>query len=141
MDTNGKISINEYLNDKSLLEINYIPFHQKKQIVDDIISEVINSSGKIDTTLIRRISTEIFISVLTNINMGLEDENGLQGYDQLLYTDELDGLINLIGNGYFELKKILDEQISDYIRNDSNPIPVLEGILSYLQIINNKEDE
>lgn len=140
MDTNKKISITEYLNDKSLLELNYIPFHQKKQFIDDIISEVINSSGKIDTTLIRRISTEIFISALTNIDMGLADENGLQGYDQLCYKNELNNLTNSLGYEYIELQKILNEQVSDYIRIESNPVFALNKILDYLGA-NNKDGE
>ena len=84
-ESNTKISVYDYYNDNNKLEITFTPFDTKLQIVSNIISEVIKSVGGINTSLLRRISTEIFIETITNIDMKIQDENGLSGFDQLYF--------------------------------------------------------
>ena len=134
---NNKISAIEYINNNELLEVSYIPFDQKMQVVSDVLSEVINSVGGLNTTLLRRVSTEVFIETITNIDMGIVDENGLKGFDQLCYNNQLDVLKNAIGHEYIEFETILNERVSDYIRIETNPAVTISSI--YNQLKNNTD--
>jgi hypothetical protein len=134
---NNKISAIEYINNNELLEVSYIPFDQKMQVVSDVLSEVINSVGGLNTTLLRRVSTEVFIETITNIDMGIVDENGLSGFDQLCYYNQLNTLKTVIGNEYIEFETILKERISDYIRIETNPAVTISSI--YNQLKNNTD--
>ena len=116
-----KISVNEFLNNSDLLEITYTPFYTKLQIVTKILNSVINATGEINTSIIRRISTQVFIENITNIDMSIKDENDLDGYDKLCYLNKLSDLKKLIGLEYIEFENILNERLMDYIRIETNP--------------------
>ena len=124
----NKISVMDYVNDNDLLEVSYIPYDEKMQIVSHVLNGVINSVGGLNTSILRRIATEVFIESISNIDLGIEDENGLKGFDQLCYLGEMDQLKNLLGNEYAEFQKILDERVQDYIRMETNPALTINAI-------------
>ena len=124
----NKISVTDYLKDNTLLELTYLPFESKLQIVSHIMTGMIESLGGLNTSLLRRISTETFIESITNIDMSVEDENNLKGFDQLCYKNELENLKEVLGNEYAELQKILDERVADYIRMETNPALIINSI-------------
>lgn len=128
----NKISVMDYVNDNDLLEVSYIPYDEKMQIVSHVLNGVINSVGGLNTSILRRISTEVFIESITNIDLGVEDENGLKGFDQLCYLGELDQLKIFLGNEYIEFQKILDEHVQDYIRMETNPALTINAIYNQL---------
>ena len=128
----NKISVMDYVNDNDLLEVSYIPYDEKMQIVSHVFNSVINSVGGLNTSILRRISTEVFLESITNIDLGVEDENGLKGFDQLCYLGELDQLKIFLGNEYIEFQKILDEHVQDYIRMETNPALTINAIYNQL---------
>ena len=142
MDTNNnvieikKISVSDYLRDNTLLEVKYLPFDVKLDIVSQVINNVIKSVGGLNQSLLRRVSTDIFIESITNIDMGLKDENDLEGFDQLCFHGELDNFINALGNEYQELVLILNERVNDYIRIETNPsvtiMKIYEQVTAYM---------
>lgn len=129
---NNKITVQDYLNNKDLLEATYIPFEEKLTIVSNAIRSSVEALGGLNTTMLRRVTTEIFIDAITNLDLVTVDDNGLSGYDQLCYKDELYPLINRLGNEYEEFQKILDERIDDYIRTETNPAITINAI--YAQV-------
>lgn len=116
-----KYSVYDYLEDKSILVLNYIPFDSKLQIVTQIIKNVIDAVGVLNSTLLRRVATETIIEIITNLDLGIKDENGLSGYDQLCYHREFDNLIESIEYEYNSFQDIINEQVSDFIRINNNP--------------------
>lgn len=125
----GKISVQEYLADKSLLNVVYIPFDDKLSIVSRILNGLVGATQGLNSSLLRRISTEVFIEALTNIKMNVvNEENGLDGFDQLLFTQELDSLKMMLGAQYEEFEDILDEYVQDYIRTETNPSVTIQAI-------------
>ena len=125
---NDKISVGEYINDNSLLSIQYIPFDSKMRIVRHVISGVIDAVGGLNTSLLRRISTEVIIESITNIDMNKKDENDLSGFDQLCLNNCLEQLKTQIGSEYNEFEKILNETVSDYLRIETNPALTINKI-------------
>ena len=128
-----KISVSDYLKDKTLLEVTYLPFDTKLQIVSHVLGGMIESIGGLNTSFLRRISTEVFIDSITNIDMNIVDENDLKGFDQLCFHRELENLEDALGNEYAELQKILDERVADYIRTEINPAVTINAI--YNQVV------
>ena len=125
---NNKISVADYINEPTLLKLQYMPFDSKLQIIGHVFTGMINAVGGLNTTLLRRLSVEAFIDAVTNIDMNIRDNNGLDGFDQLCYHNELGGLIELMGNEYIEFKKMLDERTADYIRIETNPSVTINQI-------------
>lgn len=134
LEINDKISVADYLNNKDLLMVSYIPFDTKMQIVNHVVLGTINSIGGLNTTLLRRISTEMFIESITNIDMKITDENGLSGFDQLCFHNKLDELKLLIGREYLEFDKILSERVDDYIRTETNPSVTINAIYDQIKV-------
>lgn len=126
--SDNKISVKEYVENKNLLEVNYVPYDNKLQIVSHVLNGVVSSVGGLNTSLLRRIATEVFIESISNIDMSIEDENGLGGFDQLCYLGELSGLKAMMGNEYIEFQTILDERVQDYIRTETNPAVTINAI-------------
>ena len=123
-----KISIKEYIDNNELLEMEFIPFDTKMEIVSQVINQVIKTVGGLNTSLLRRISTEVFVEAITNIDMSMEDENGLGGFDQLYFYNKFDDFIGLINREYSQFAQILDERIADYIRIETNPSVTIQAI-------------
>ena len=123
-----KISVENYIENNALLEIVYTPFDKKMEIVSHVLTGIINSLGGLNTALLRRISTEVFIEAISNIDMSIVDENELSGYDQLCFKNELENLIIYLGSEYIEFEKILSERVSDYIRTETNPAVTINAI-------------
>lgn len=138
---NNKISVQEYLNNKELLEVVYIPFDSKITIVSKVMQGLINATGGINTSMLRRIFTEVVIENISNIDMGIVDENDLKGFDQLCLANALDELKSLLGNEYKEFERILNEYLSDYIRVETNPAitisRIYEQILDFSSVVLN----
>jgi hypothetical protein len=117
-----RISVIEYLQNPGELELNYTPYNIKAEIVDVILSQVIteNEMKKIDSALLDRVSTQIFIESATNIDMSIESEEGLDGYDLLCLNDELDHVIFVIGTEFDRFKEILDLKVADFYRYENS---------------------
>lgn len=128
-----KISVDDYIADKSLLHLTYIPFDNKMEIISQIINGVIKSVGGLNSSLLRRISIEIIIESISNIDMNAINKSGLKGFDELLYRSELNNLVELLGDEYMEFNRILNERISDYIRIETNPAITIEKIYEQLK--------
>ena len=118
----NRISVMDFINDNSLLEVTYTPFDQKLEIVTRILNATIETVGEINTSIVRKISTQVFINNITNIDLSVKDKNGLDGYDQLCYCNQLDVLKSLISSEYIEFETILTERISDYARVMNSPV-------------------
>ena len=117
----SKISVKEYVDNNELLEVGYLPFDRKMEIAGYVLRGVTQALGGLNSSMLRRVATEVFIENITNIDLNIEDENGLKGFDQLCYSRELDKLLLYLGDEYTEMKRILDEYVSDYIRTETNP--------------------
>lgn len=128
----NKISVQEYVKDNGLLEVSYIPYDDKMSIVSHVLNGVIKSVGGLNTSLLRRIATEVFIESISNINLSIEDINGFKGFDQLCYLGEMNKLKAQLGDEYQELQTMLDERVQDYIRTETNPAVTIEAIYNQL---------
>lgn len=132
-ERSNKISIDEYIGNHDLLQLTYIPFDNKLEIVSHIINGTIGAVGGLNTSLLRRVSTEAFIESITNIDMNIINESGLKGFDELLYRNELDNLVEILGNEYRQLQTILNEMVSDYIRTETNPSVTINRIYDQIK--------
>ena len=137
-ENSTKISVYDYYKDNNILEIMFTPFDTKLQIVSNIMSGVISSVGGINTSLLRRISTEIFIETITNIDMKIKDKNGLSGFDQIYFYNVMDTLKNDMGGEYREFENIMSERLSDYIRIETNPAVTINNIYNQVKDYYNK---
>lgn len=137
-NTTERINIDNYLANKELLQLTYIPFDSKMEIVSHLINGVINSVGGLNTSLLRRISSEVFIESISNIDMGAVNESGLTGFDELLCKREFDSLIDVLGSEYVEFQTILNERVADYIRIETNPAVTINAIYNQVTETLNK---
>lgn len=127
-----KISVKEYLENEKLLKVvGYIPYVEKVNIVDSIVKQiyvVINGTYNLDSVLLDRVKSQIFIEQCTNLNLSIiDEEENLDGYDLLKKTDKYDIVIRYIENEVNELERILKLRIDDFIRDKAS----VKGILSY----------
>ena len=140
----NKISVTEYLEDKGLLEINYIPYDVKSNIVDVILSKVSTAGeiNKLDSALLHRISTQVFIESITNIDMSIESEENLNGYDLLCLYDELDSLIDTIIDEFERFEHILELKVEDFHRYNTSTSATLLSLKNVLsKFVKKKSDE
>lgn len=140
----NKISVSEYLKDNGLLEINYIPYDVKLDIVDVVLSQVISDDvmPKVDGALLKRVSTEVFIETITNIDMSIKSEVDLGGYDELCLNNELDYLIELIEDEFDRFNEVLDSKLNDFYRyNNSTGFVLMSLKNSLVKFINKKTNE
>ena len=124
----NKINVDEYLENKELLELKYIPFDVKYEIISTLITGFIKIVGGINSALLKRIVIETIIENVTNIDLTSVSETGLKGYDQLCYKNELNNLIDLIGNEYKIFYSMYEDYVSDYIRSENNPSFAISNI-------------
>ena len=123
-----RISVKEYAENRNLLELNYVPYEQRVEICRTILSQCINLDdyASVDSVLLDRVKTEIFISSITNLDFSETDENELDGYDQLCYYELLDETIDLCGSFYKQFEHILELMLKDYADNEAS----LKGYLN-----------
>lgn len=125
------ISVNEYKNNKDLLEISYIPFRQKCNIVDIFLDEHIKSVGgnffDIDKALFEASKICAFIQVCTNLDLSTDDDE--DPLDVLLKNNLLNELIDTVRDQYDVFEKILALKI-ETIKDSYNAGKVLEDIQS-----------
>jgi len=121
------ISILDFINDNNLLEITYVPFDVKVEIVKTIISTVAENAGYLDSSVLRRVAFETMVNTITNIDMNIECEYGLKGYDYLCYSDSEATLLSHIGPQYDQFWRILEEQVRDYKDGTFRDNEVSEG--------------
>lgn len=123
----NKISVSQYLENEDLLEINYVPYDVKREIVDTIIFQVTRygEMKNIDTALLHRVSCEIFIESITNINMSIVNENNLGGYDVLCMNNALDELLYEIDEEYSRFLEILEYKLSDFHKQNTSTAAIL----------------
>jgi len=142
--SDNKISVSNYLENVELLEIDYTPYDVKVDIVDVILSQVIidDEMEKIDSALLKRISTQIFIESITNIDMSIKSDNGLDGYDELCLLNELDDLLNLIFDEYSRFENILELKVADFYRYKNSTSSTLLSLKNKLsKFVKEKSDE
>lgn len=136
-----KISVREYLDNPELIEVYYTQYDLKVNICDVILDQVIKKDGcyyYIDSSLLDRIKTQVIIESVTNIDLSIEDEVGLNGYDLLCKEDRLDDLLNSIPEEFNRFNKILELKVKDFNNNNGS----LRGFLHYSKIeIINKYNE
>lgn len=137
----NKISVIQYIENEDLLEISYTPYSVKKEIVNTIVSQVTNKGDMrtIDTALLNRVSCEIFIEAITNIDMSIEDENKLSGYDLLCMNNKLDDLLFEVSDEYGRFVEILECVVSDFIRNNNSTSATLLFIVKKLTSFGNEK--
>ena len=127
---NKKISVKEYIDNKDLLTVRtYIPYSEKVKIIDSVMKQVcvsINGTYNLDSVLLDRVKTQIFIEQCTNLDLSIMYDN-LDGYDLLKYYDEFNYIMYLIDEEFEELERILQLRINDFIRDKAS----VKGILSY----------
>lgn len=107
------ITMEQFLNDNMLLQLQYLDFNTKLEIALSIVTALINNSGYINQSLLRRFSVETIIEAISNIDMKEKCSNGLSGYDYMCYTE----------NGYEVIKKYLNpqfEQFMEIIKEQAN---------------------
>ena len=120
---NEKISVKEYFENKELLELAYVPYERKVEICRIIIEQcanVYNEYHTIDSVLLSRVSREVFIDAITNLNLSVKDEQGLDGYDQLCMKDELNYIIEECDYLYAQFEEILELMLKDYYNNEGS---------------------
>ena len=126
----NRISAKEYLDNNELLEVvNYIPYVNKVDIIDAIMREVcrnVNGTYTLDSVLLDRIKTQIFIEYYTNLDLSVLYE-GMDGYDLLTSAYERELLIDKFRKEYEELERILGLRLNDYIRDKAS----VKGVLHY----------
>lgn len=116
----NKISVKEYLENKEILELNYIPYEQRVEICNVILDQctsIFEDYNTLNSVLLERVKTEIFISYITNLDFSIKDENELDGYDQLCLNNELDALIYECDYLYEQFENILELMLNDYYHN------------------------
>ncbi len=135
MDNNieRKISVEEYLENINLLEIHYTKYYDKMEIVDTILSKIIvhdSSPRTINTAILDRVATQVFIEAITNLDLSIVDEDGLDGYDLLCYEDELNDLLSISGiaNEYSIFRDILEKRINDFYNYENNIAVAINNI-------------
>ena len=113
------ISVREYLEDKNKLELNYLTYGKKMDLVDIILENVINRETRpatINTAVLKNIAVQTFIQNITNIDLSEELNNGENGYDILCYTNSLNELLMTIKTEYDVLEEMLNDRINDFYR-------------------------
>lgn len=130
---NNKISAKQYVDNNDLLEVSYVTYEDKVRICDIVLSQVVSDIGyvMIDSALLERVSTQIFIENLTNIDMDVLDENGLSGYDTLCYYDELEYLVEILSD-FDRMKHILNLKVEDFYRNQGSLKGYLHTLRNYI---------
>lgn len=133
MNENTKISVKDYLENKELLQLNYVPYETKKDICKVILEQcagVTNDYYVLNSVLLDRVKKEIFITSISNLDFSIKNEIELDGYDQLCLNDELDELIDVCGYLYDQFDKILELMLKDYYDNEMS----LRGYLHRLKL-------
>lgn len=139
-----KISVEEYLENNELLKTYYTPFETKREIVDVIVSQVVEDKGmkKIDQTFLYRIATQVFIETITNIDMSIKSNSGLDGYDVLCLNDALNELIDMISTEFDRFDSILKLKLDDFYRYENSTSSILLSLKKNLSdFFKKKTDE
>ncbi len=131
-----KISLKNYLENKDLLELTYTPYEDKMKIIDLImdgcIVETTDGLVKIDSVVLERVSTEMFLSSITNIDMEESLENGLTVYDELCRVGEINNLIDRCGLEYKLFSDILYLRKKDFDKTNESIYTVINFIFEQL---------
>ena len=112
-----KISVNEYMVDRSKLEVVYIPYYVKIKIITKSIYEFLKRYGYVNSSMVKLIGFQTYVEYITNLDMSSEDENNLLGFDILKYNNRYNDLIIDLGDEYKDFENILAEQLDDYKRD------------------------
>lgn len=109
-----KISASEYVSDKTLLKLNYIPHNTKVSIINTIMAQTLKSDSVVDWVLLDRVSTQIFIETITNLDLSVTDDQGLDGYDTLMFHGVMNNVIESCGTEYQIFRDILKAKVDAY---------------------------
>lgn len=119
----NKISVEDYLLDKDMLETIYIPYEKKVEIVNTILDNF--DKSKIDSARLNYIFDYVIITTITNIDLDIESNDGFNGYDLLCYEKEFEELILEIEYEYNKFKEILQYKLNDIYHYESNQIKIV----------------
>ena len=124
----NKISVKEYLDNKEKLALIYVPYERKVNICDVILSQVLNKDGfaTIDSVLLERVKTQIIIESMSNLDLSIQNESGLNGYDLLSLNNELE--VFEVNPEFEKFNKIIDLRLKDFYNENAS----LRGYLKYL---------
>lgn len=125
------ISVNEYMNNNSLLEVYYTPFGYKLDLVDTILDNVIDRSTTphtINIALLKNISDHLFIQEITNLDLSEEANDGSDGYDLLCQFNLLPKLLDSISDEYQRMNSILNDRLNDFYRYEYSIAKVFHDI-------------
>lgn len=136
-DNNTKISVENYLASPELIEVYYVPYETKVNICNVILNQVIKKDGcmyYIDSALLDRVKTQVVIESITNLDLSIKDENGLDGYDLLCKENELSNLIDFISYEYNKFDEIIKFKVQDFYNSNGS----ISGFLHFTkkEIIN-----
>ena len=132
----NKITAKEYVDNADRLEIRYIPYNTKIEIILLVLQNVLDSSGGMNRSVLYRIADEAIFEAITNIDMSAVCENDLTGYDYLRFTRGYTTLLSDLGAEYETFKQILDEQLQDYYQ-----YAMVREISSVVEKILNRGDD
>ena len=124
----NKISVEEYLDNKEKLALIYVPYERKLKICDVILSQVLNKDGfaTIDSVLLERVKTQIIIESISNLDLSITNESGLNGYDLLSLNNELE--VFEVNPEFEKFNKIIELRLKDFYNENAS----LRGYLNYL---------
>ena len=125
------INVREYLNNKTKLELVYIPYGEKINLINLILDNVINRETKpatIDTALLKNVATQIFIQNATNIDLSEDANSGENGYDVLCYNNALYELLSSIRSEFDMFQEILNDKVNDFYRYEYSSAKALYDI-------------
>ena len=124
----NKISVQDYLANKDLLEFIYVPHDKKVEICDVILNQVLYRDGfaTVNSVLLERVKIQIVIESISNLDLSVINDNGLNGYDLLCYNDELESLIN--NSEFKKFDKIIELRLKDFYNDSAS----LRGYIDYL---------
>lgn len=123
-----KISVKEYMDDNSLLEIYYTPFGYKLDLVDTILDNLIDRNTTpptINVALLKNIANHLFIQEITNLDLSEDANDGSDGYDLLCQYKLLSNLLSTISDEYQILNDILNDRLNDFYRYEYSISKVL----------------
>lgn len=125
------VNVREYIKDNDKLELSYLGYAQKMELVDTILENVIDYNthpATVDTSMLKIISIELFIQNITNLDLSPEANGDENGYDILCYSGALSHLLELIAPEYNRLQEILNDRLNDFYRYEYSPVKAIYDI-------------
>lgn len=123
-----RISVQEYLDNKDRLELIYVPHDKKVNICDVILSQVLNKDGfaTVDSVMLERVKIQIIIESFSNLDLSIENIDGINGYDLLSLNNKLEEFVT--HEEFNKFDKIIELRLKDFYNENAS----LRGYINYL---------